>query len=442
MRTWHEYPISRGANLAAATVATSNAALLAMAAAAGLVLLLNLGVEVGLYGAADVTVDGLTRATLPTIIIVAWLVGLARAIAAGYHQVAVSRALVRAAAGGAPVEEVPHPVQADLATAPAFTGLLHLSLGSLAILGVFYPGMLWAFFSLRGSDGLIPVGIATVVLACLVGAVVWILKVARPEHAARGREIDAHWAVSIRNTLRNMIESDARKAEEQEQAEDPARDLRGLRSRATAGRVLIGAGSVALQLCILLTVLMVWVYHPDGLFGLSGPQGPIVLSEDGTPTPVPLLVWCLVLLGVGLVLVVLGALRAGVAQGAQRRALVEALGDAAAERPAREVLEAYAAPRPVLLAQWLAALGGFGLGLSLTLTLAAAGLMTGVHRGSGLAEALAPLGAWPAAMSVGLGLLLLVAVAWNTAARPRGKELRNALHRRWPVPPPRQDEDD
>lgn len=442
---WRVYPIGFSGEMAAATVKTTIAFLCGVGAAGALVIALGLAAEESLLPSPDLNraADSLARVALLILIGLGWLAGLALTTARGVQEVATSQALRRAAESGAPREAVPHPSQVQHAIAKSFSAFLWFSVATIGLAGLFLLIGLAVVLDSSSLEGIEIVGSGLAVLALLGAVIAWIVKRLRPEQRRRRTRIAQHWTPSDEE----LAWEQARRPESGEldgAQVQPSGEVEDRDRRAVGGNVLIGAGGACAGLSIMLLQLLLAFTHPDAQRWAGGSVGDRAQLSDQAEGLVALGLWgVLVLVVVGIALLAAGFFVSGAAQAAERAALIRAVADPAARRPGQDVLQRYSERHPVLLAQWLAALGGVGMCAGLSVIVIASGVMedvADVYDGS--AAMFTGLSEWSVILTAFSVLLVVAGLVWNARSNATGNRLRNDLISRWPtLPDPKPDED-
>lgn len=436
---WREYPIGFVGESLYTLTGIIVAVLVGVGLSAAIIFAMGLLNEEAGLGAIGASVDQFARAGFIVGASIAAAGALGYSIAMGLKELVVSRAVVRAARGGADRSAVPTPQQVGLIVAPGFRQFVGVAGWILIVGGVI--GLIGVYALIVDHDELpvLPILAILVPLVLLGVAIVLALKKLRPEQSARRAEVAAHWTTGHEGNVWGAVRRSTA-------AGEPA----GSRYSGAQPRIRLGAAltytAAALGLVAGLGVFLgLVIAYPDARV-----EPVVELGERGELTPaaedfvelVFLIVAVLATLAV--LLVAAGAIIEGGARTRERRRLQAALNDPAAPRPDSAVLQRHSQREPVRLAQVLAALAGAGLVASLTVILLASGELedfADVYRGA--APVFSDL-TGPALIILAVSVLLVVAaVAWNGWAHTSGTPLRGELIARWPVlPDPKKDADD
>lgn len=442
---WREYPIGFRGELAAAVAGTMIAFLCGVGAAGALVIATGLAAEEKLLPSPELNLaaDSLARVALLILVGLGWLAALALTTARGVKEVAISRALQRAADSGASRQAVPQPSQVEQAIAKGFGAFLWFSGATIALAGLFLLIGLAAVLDSSSWEGVEIVGSGLAVLALLGAAIAWIVQRTRPAQRMRRAHIAQHWTPADEQ----LAWAKARDPEAGEPKSTRAQSSGGIDTPgrgAVRGNVLIGAGGACAGLTIILLQLILAFTHPDAQHWAGGSAGDRAqLSEQAEELVVRGFWSILVLVAAGIVLLAAGFFISGAAQAAERAALIKAVADPTARRPGQDILQRYAERRPVLLAQWLAALGGVGMCAGLSVIAVTSGVVddfADVYSGSG--AMFTGLNEWSVVVTAFSALLVVAALVWNARSNFTGHRLRNDLVCRWPtLPDPKPDDD-
>nr|BFF18056.1 hypothetical protein GCM10025730_15770 [Promicromonospora thailandica] len=423
---WRVYPVSFVGRLVNGAINALGPFLLGIGASFVLLLAVAMVGEEALSGepAVSSALDQLARAGMVPVLVLALGGGAVTTVLFALRQVITSRALVRAARGGAPRAAVPHPSQVDLVAAqPPFLaffimsvlvagiGLLMAVIAAFTVDGSELP-ILWGFLAATGVGGVF-------VLLALAG---------RPAHHRRRREIAAHWTTADEQAAWRRAAS-ARPAGDDE-AELPP-DLQRLRRRATWYEYV---GIVCFALGFSLMQLWLFVTHP---YRTRTEAGPRVEYAEGIEVVLVAGIWVFAsFMVVAVALLVVGFFADSAVQRREQQILREALAAPDAPRPQRTLLRKYADHQPVVFAQALAFLAALGTTFGWAVYSLGTGGMADVATLYGDADETFG-GFVPQALVTLAGSVAVVvaAVVWDVVAAARGYELRSRVVERWPVKP-------
>lgn len=402
--------------------------LIGVGAAFVLVLAVGLVGEEGLDDEPAVasTLDQLSRAAMIPVLALSLGIGVLTTVLFALREVITSRALAKAATGGALRTAVPHPSQVDLVARTPFLPLL-VGCGFLGGFGLLFT--IVAVVDFNSSEMGTLWGVVAVTLACCL--LVLFALAGRRGHRRRRLTIAAHWT------------TEDERAAWRRAAPAPTQlrsfDATGLppelqaRRRVATRCELIGVTCFAFGFGLL--ELWLFITHP---FRSTYEAGPRV--EYGATMELILSagIWVFAaLIAVAVALLVVGFIAESAVQHGEQRILREALDAPTSQRPPSPLIAKYSRRRPVVFAQALALLAAIGLTLGWTVYSLGTGGMEDVASLYGGADETFG-GLVPQAMSTILGstAALLVAIGWDVTAATRGYELRSDVVRRWPVKPP------
>ncbi|SDL79242.1 hypothetical protein SAMN05216298_0037 [Glycomyces sambucus] len=417
---WHEYPVGAIGAVAEACARALLALLVGLGVAFALILGAGILAEENLLGdpGLEIAVDHLMRFSVGFLMLFGLGVAFVWAVVGYLREVSVSRALVKAAAGGASRSAVPSPDQVASVIGPPASRLGFLGWGNAVLAGVL--GVVGFSVALVDSSPegwvitLSAIGYALVMSLLGYACQQWL---PRP-HAKRRARIAAHWS-----------------------AADEARAWKRAKSRGGAEPLVSGSSKAA-----------VFIYAA-GLVGVVGFVAMLAsmmmrcASVPGRGTSEcnevyyssfieRVLSWGFWIFAVAVPLTALLALIGALLYWRQRRAeradLLAALADPRSRRPDRDVLAFHSEQRMHPLARVAAMMSGVGLVFSCS------AYMLGQGMGLGSQEVYAEYRTESlAAILVSVGLFV-AAVVGTGIATARGRELRNALMRRWPTIPEQQ----
>jgi len=415
---WHEHPIGLGGEVARACLRALFAFLIGLACSFALILCGGLLAEEDMLDdpGLENAIDDLFRMSLGVLFAFALVAWGAFALAVYLREVTTSKALVRAAERGASRYEVPSPEQVESVTREPAKQLTYFGWANAGIAGLCgVIGFVVVLTEGADAEGLlfssIALGYAVVMaLVALAGP-----KRFTPAHERRQARIAAHW--------RPDDEGKAWRAVRQGKTPEKTRPGVSVADRCFYGAsVLAVLGVIALQAAAAMRC------------STAPGRGSYECTEVTYSSAVErLLAWgfwiFVVLVPLALVLVAVGLFLDWRRRGAERAALRERLADPRSGRPDEAVLAYHARRRMHPLALVAAAMSGGGLVFSTSAYLVGQGKGLGsedffaVYRTESLA-----------ALAVSAGLFV-VALLGSGIANARGRELRNALMRRWPSRP-------
>lgn len=420
---WRVYPVGLAGGVVNAAINALGPFLLGIGAAFVLLLAVAMVAEEALTYEPAVrgALDQLTRAAMLPVLVLALGAGVLTTVLPALREVLTSRAVARAATGGAPRTAVPHPSQVDLVTAqPPFRAFLVMS---VLVAGVGLLMAVIAAFTVNGSE--LPILWGFLVATGVGGVFVLIALAGRPAHHRRRLAIAAHWTTADEQGAWRR----AAPADDDETALPP--DLQRRQRRATWFEYV---GITCFALGFTLMQLWLFVTHP---FRSMTDAGPRVEYGDGVEVVLVGGIWVFAALMVAaVVLLVVGFFADSAVQRREQEILHEALEDPAAPRPPRVLLRKYANHQPVIFVQALALLAALGSVLGWGVYSLGTGGMEDVATLYG--EADETFGGFVPQALVTLAIsavLVLLAVVWDLAASARGYELRSRVVERWPIKP-------
>ncbi|UFU07400.1 hypothetical protein [Ruania halotolerans] len=443
---WHEYEVglvgdvARDVNRTLSPLALGLLAAFALVLAAGLAeeegLVFDLAYDLGMGGQASSAladaVGFVARMSLGVLLVLGYLVGFCICLSLSLRDLATSRALVRAARGGAPRDAVPNPMQVEsvvndsvgalrafLYLTVAVAGLVALTLGGYALVEGWGEGMLVAL-------------VCALCTITVIGVLRHISRVVVPDHQRRRREIAAHWTTADEEAAWARANGVAGPHHSRKNS-STGRDV-----RVRIGSVITVVAGIGTGAAYLLLNGLIIITHPHAQRWSGGDAGPRVQLDPAAERLVDIGTWTFGALIVAvLIAAAIGNVVEGAGHAAERRALHAALDDPQADRPAAAILAEYAERRSVRLAQVLSALAGIGLALGP----AAAILSTfEVDSFTGATALFGNLRTPALLITGGSVVMVFVAFWWNSTSNRRGRALRNRIMARWPVLP-RQSKD-
>jgi hypothetical protein len=414
---WHEYPIGVTGEVAGACARSLTAVLVGLGGSFALILGGGILAEEHLLGdpGLEDAIDHLMRISVGFLMVFALFVAFIWAVASHLREVAASRALVDAADRGASRLAVPSPEQvASVINKPA-SRLGFLGWGNAALAGLL--GVVGLIVLLMDSS---PEGWVITLSAIGYTAIMSLLGHACGQwlprsHAKRRARIAAHWS-----------------------AEDEARAWKRAKGRTGAAPLVSGPPRAA---------AFIYLAGLICFLGFVALQASMVMRCATVPTRGTsecnevhyssfierVLSWgfwiFVVAVPLAALLALVGVLLDWRQRRAERAALLASLADPRSSRPDQGVLAFHSERRLHPLARVGATLSGGGLVFS------ASAYMLGQGMGLGSQEVFAEYRSEAlAAMLVSVGLFV-AAVAGTGIATARGRGLRNALLRRWPMLP-------
>ncbi|ROR74508.1 hypothetical protein [Bogoriella caseilytica] len=413
---WREYPIGDVGEWARSWRRTLLAVVAGLAVVGVFALLAGWIGEERRAGFPDLDfLDQWIRQTMALVLLVGYLVVLLVCLAALIEEVASSRALARAADAGAPVHAVPHPGQLRLVVSDPGAGLtafavLNLAVAAIAVLGIAIVAWTDTFYD---SMAVALAGILGYCLA-LIGALGAVGSRIRPAHRRRRERMAAHWPAEAEVAAWRRARGGGRAAAAAEGATGERQRIRW------GGRLQYAGGAMLVAAYAALYVLLTVAYRrpPPRWWRLSAERHQY--GED-----VEYLLRTGFLLGAaavvaGIVVIIVGLATNAAAHERERTRLRAALQDPSAPHPQFEVLHRHTERTPVPAASVVAMLGAMVL-------ISTGGLWRAEPEGAGAGTALMVCSAVGA---------IMVAALWQWRGGRRGRELRNDLRARWPVPPP------
>ncbi|GAB3421945.1 hypothetical protein [Flindersiella endophytica] len=418
---WHEYDVGLVGEVARACAGALVAFLIGLGCAFVLILGVGLLAEEALLGDPGVeeAIDHLSRMSVGVLAALASVAWGASAVASYVREVATSKALVRAAARGASRYEVPSPQQVESVTREPAEQLIFFAWATAAVTGlVGVIGLLVMLFDRADSESLlifsIVTGYALVMLLVGLAARKWFTAA----HERRKARIAAHWSV-----------------EDEGKAWRPAHQA----SRGDAGKKKLFGSSIGDRYiygaAVLAGVGFVALTGALGMRCARVPGGGTTECDETTYSSFveDILAWGFwifaVLLALAMLLAVVGVLLDWRRRRSERADLRASLADPRSGRPAEDLLAYHARRRTHPLALVGAAMSGAGLVFSASSYLLGQGMGLGsqdvfaAYRTESLIALIISVSVFVAAL-LGSGIVNV-----------RGRELRNALMRRWPTLP-------
>lgn len=419
---WHEYPVGAAGEVAGACARSLLAVLVGLGAAFALILSAGILAEENLLGdpGLETAVDHLMRFSVGFLMVFALGVAFIWAVVSFLREVATSRALVKAATRGASRHAVPSPDQVAAVVNPPASRLEFLGWGNAVLAGVL--GLVGLFVVLVDSSPegwlitLSAIGFALVMSLLGYSCRQWLPRA----HAKRRARIAAHW--SAQDEARAW-----KRAKRRESAEPVAS------GSTKAAAFIYAAGVVGVLGFVALLASM--VMRCASLPGRGTSECNEVYYSSFIERVLSWGFWIFaVAVPLTALLALVGVLIDWTHRRAERADLFASLADSRSRRPGRNVLAFHSEQRMHPLARVGAMMSGVGLVYS------ASAYMLGQGMGLGSHEVFAEYRTESiVAMLVSVGLFVAAAVGTGIATA-RGRELRNALMRRWPTMP-EQDRD-
>ncbi|WP_199038764.1 hypothetical protein [Glycomyces salinus] len=414
---WHEYPVGLGGEVARACVRALLAFLIGLGCSFVLILCVGLLVEEDMLGDPGLTnaVDDLFRMGIGVLMLLAVAVWAMFAVASHLREVTTSKALVEAAERDASRYDVPSPEQVESVTREPAKQLTYFGLGNAAVVGLL--GVLGLGIALFGGEPealpfmLIAVGYAAIMALVALAGPKWLT----PAHERRQARIAAHWS-----------------ANDEVQAWRPANRRTGREKKrfglSIAERFMYGASVPAVLSFVALQASL--SMRCASVPGRGHYECDDVTYSSPIESVLAVGFWIFaVLFPLAVLLAAVGVLLDWRQRRSERADLRERLADPRSGRPHEKVLAYHARRHMHPLALVGAAMSGGGLVFGISAYLVGQGKGLGsedffaVYRTESLVTLFASVGLFAAAL-LGSGI-----------ANARGRELRNALMRRWPTPP-------
>ncbi|MFG3343090.1 hypothetical protein [Glycomyces sp. NPDC048151] len=421
---WREYPVGVVGEVVGACARSLMAVLVGLAGAFALILGGGILAEENLLGdpGLETAVDHLMRISVGFLMVFALGVALIWAVVGSLREVAVSRALVRAAARGASRLAVPSPDQVASVINPPASRLAFFGWGNAVLAGVL--GVVGFFVVLVDSSRegwvitLSSIGYALVMSLLGYACQQWL---PRP-HAKRRALIAAHWS-----------------------AQDEARAWKRAKARGGAEPLVSGSPKaaafiyVAGLICVLgfVALLASLTMRCASLPSRGANECDEVYYSSFIERILSWGFWIFaVAVPLAALLALIGVLLDWTRRRAERADLLAALEDPRSSRPDKDVLSFHSERRMHPLARVGAMMSGAGLVFSLSSYMLGEGMGLGSHEvfAEYRTEALA-------ATFVSVGLFV-AAVVGTGIAGARGRGLRNALMQRWPTIPEQERDSD
>lgn len=413
---WYEHPVGLTSEITRACVRALVAFLIGLGITFVLIVTSGILAEENLLGdpGLENAVDDLARMSVGILTVLAVVTWGVFAVASCLREVTTSRALVRAAERGASRYDVPSPEQVESVTREPAVQLTYFGWANGALTGLL--GVVALGIALVEDDeeamsfGAIAVGYAVVMTLIGFAGPQWLT----PAHERRRARIAEHWS-----------------AGDEEKAWRPARQARVVDAGATtrlAERCVYGAATLAMLGLVVLTASL--SMRCATIPGRGNTECDEVTYSSGIESVLGFGFWIFaVLFPLAVVLATVGVLLDWRRRRSERAELRAGLADPRSKRPAENLLSYHARRRMHPLALVGAAMAGAGVvfGLSAYLVGDGQGLGSEEVFAAFRTEALVTL-----FVSVGL---FVAALLGSGIVNVRGRDLRNALMRRWPTRP-------